>query len=397
MEWLEQNIDAYRIVSEILGQMRIAIREGLERVYGDTWYRDGLPEEVFQRLVSAKERERSIDWYEGQYQQIMDYADFIDLIEILEKNAEHFPKLMALAPSGALLQARFLELDVMRAKLARARPISETELSFLGTFHLRFRKAFTATPEAAPKNDVEEAIEPPEEKSEPRPARMPSPPEEKPVAPAPPRKTTSKPPPQEPVKPLPKSRPLGTSSTRVAKRRSDIDDEAPEQAPKRRAQSTDTTAAGRTPSLAENDNRETVANRFPPPDHEPEPDDASDVGDLEKHVGPKRLAEALEGDDHRTVLRELYREVTAIAEGVWTSDVTPAPLVWEQVTASDWYENNFSRLGLHPLSVFYEVTSNVERMMRAGGTKKDLQEFLKETNFAKTLLALRDMFQANNL
>jgi hypothetical protein len=35
--------------------------------------------------------------------------------------------------------------------------------------------------------------------------------------------------------------------------------------------------------------------------------------------------------------------------------------------------------------------------MRAGGTKKDLQEFLKETNFAKTLLALRDMFQANNL
>jgi len=77
--------------------------------------------------------------------------------------------------------------------------------------------------------------------------------------------------------------------------------------------------------------------------------------------------------------------------------VTPAPLVWEQVTATEWYKNNFSRLGLQPLSVFYEVTAKVEQMAREGATKKQLQEFLKETNFAKTLLALRDMFQANNL
>jgi len=141
MAWLEQNIDAYRIVSEVLGELRVAIREVLERVYGDDWYRKGLPEEVFERLVAAKEREKSIDWYEGQYQQIMDYATFPDLIAVLEQNAEHFPEFVKLAPSPALLQARFLELDVMRAKLGRARPISETELSFLGTFHLRFRKA----------------------------------------------------------------------------------------------------------------------------------------------------------------------------------------------------------------------------------------------------------------
>ena len=115
MDWLEQNIDAYRIVSEILGQMRVTIREVLERVYGDEWYRLGFPTEVFERLVAAKEREKSIDWYEGQYQQIMDYATFPDLIEILEKNADHFPEFVNLAPSRALLQARFLELDVMRA------------------------------------------------------------------------------------------------------------------------------------------------------------------------------------------------------------------------------------------------------------------------------------------
>ena len=141
MDWLEQNIDAYRIISKILGELRTAIREVLEGEYGDDWHSKGLPEEVFDRLVAAKEREQSIDWYDGQYQQIMDYATFLDLIAIIEKNSDHFPEIVNLAPSVALLQARFLELDVMREKLGRARPISETELSFLGTFHVRFRKA----------------------------------------------------------------------------------------------------------------------------------------------------------------------------------------------------------------------------------------------------------------
>jgi hypothetical protein len=33
--------------------------------------------------------------------------------------------------------------------------------------------------------------------------------------------------------------------------------------------------------------------------------------------------------------------------------------------------------------------------MRAGVTRDELQRFLKEVNFAQTLLALRDMFQRN--
>jgi hypothetical protein len=121
------------------------------------------------------------------------------------------------------------------------------------------------------------------------------------------------------------------------------------------------------------------------------------VDEISKTIGPKKLQDALATNDHRTILRELYREVTSIAEGVWSSEVTPAPLVWEQVTASDWYEINFSRLGLQPLSVFYEVTQKVDAKVRGGAERKELQDFLKETNFAKTLLSLRDMFQANNI
>ncbi len=403
MTWMEQNIDAYRIVSEILGDLRKAIRERLESTYGETWYRDGLPKDVFDRLVAAKEREKAIDWYEGQYQQIMEYAVFSDLVEILEKNADDFSELMALAPNSALLQARFIELDVMRAKLGRARPISETELSFLGTFHLRFRKAIGDMPPPATPPQVKPSPdgEPAEEivAPEPTPKRRASdrPPKQEPVAPPPElRPKTPKAAETPPLRPVPPAtqkvveRPLKPMAAVHADNESH-DGKAPKRPPARAVQSA--SAPSRTEDLEEpvRDDDE------PGGPVETGVSDDDDAPNTRAPVGPKKLEAALENNDHRTVLRELYREVTTVAEGVWSSDVTPAPLVWEQVTASEWYKNNFSRLGLQPLSVFYEVTGNVEQMAREGATKKQLQEFLKETNFAKTLLALRDMFQANNL
>ena len=388
MDWLEQNIDAYRIVSEILGQLRITIREGLERAYGEEWYRKGFPEEVFERLVAAKEREKSIDWYEGQYQQIMDYATFPDLIEILEKNADHFPEFVNLAPSRALLQARFLELDVMRAKLGRARPISETELQFLGTFHLRFRKAADKARRA---ETGEEATSPTDDQGEgfstPAAATESETENEAPADSEPPPAAE----PEEPTRPL---RPVQTGAS-----------------PETRS----TAAPTEDDATADDD----IPTKDPPPQDggsgESEPDadgvldgdeaDAGDEtgpaqengGDSGRTAAPKKLSEALKANDHQTILRELYREVTAIAEGLWSDDVTRAPMVWERVTASDWYEVNFSRLNLQPLSAFYEVTENVEKKRRSGADRKELEEFLREMNFAKTLLALRDMFQVNNI
>jgi len=384
MEWLEQNIDAYRIVSEILGELRLTVRQRLEKIHGEEWYRKGLPEEVFKRLIAAKEREKSIDWYEGQYQQIMDYAVFADLLEILEHSPEAFPAFTSLAPSTALLNARFLELDVMRAKLGRARPISETELSFLGTFHLRFRKAAQEAKEES--DDIPPPPEQPKEEaevSEPEPEVISEPkieavtPRPEPVEEVqPPKAASSRP--QRPVQTdvdtsATNARAKKTSESKVAESTTNVEDDIPTNVV--RDESTDAEEVD-SPSPAE---------------------PKGPVDEISKTIGPKKLDEALSTNDHRTVLRELYREVTGIAEGVWSSEITPAPMVWEQVTASDWYERNFSRLGLQPLSVFYEVTAKVDKKVRAGAERKELQEFLKETNFAKTLLSLRDMFQANNI
>jgi hypothetical protein len=358
MEWLEQNIDAYRIVAEILDDLRAAVRQGLEEAHGEKWYRKGLPETVLERLVAAKEREQAIDWYESQYQQIMDYAVFPDLLEILEFNADAFSGIMSLAPSPALLQARFMELEVMRAKLGRTRPVSESELSFLGTFHLRFRKAMTeigstekkvkkpARPKTEKKasgaeaDEKQAAVEPPEDTD------------------AAPKKKTAKPAKAKKATP-----------------------------PKRKVQSTVK------PPPEESDQEEPATADAEEPS--PPPDDAGD--DQDEPKAQKKLGQALDDGDHQVVFRELYREVTSIAEGMWTNEYIPVPVVWERVIGSDWYEHNFSRLGLQPLSDFFDVISKVDKKLSAGDSKADIQEFLKEANFAKILLSMRDMFQQNSI
>jgi len=344
MDWLEQNLDAYRIIAEILEDLRGTLRQRLEQIYGSEWYKVGLPDGLLAQLIERKEQEKAIDWYESEYQQIMNYALFPDLLAVLEHNAQTLPQILRLAPTPSLLQARFLELEVMRAKLGRARPISETELSFLGTFHLRFRKAIE------------------EHRSQ---TAAGTPPPAKPAPPPPP------PPPVEPARPATAGLPPEPPPERPAPL-------PPRPAPAQPAQPSPTArAATATPPPAA-------------PAAEPEVVEVTEAAD--EDLG---LDAALEANHHQVVLRELYREVTAIAEGIWTKDIPPAARVWDRVSVSSWYSENFSGLGLRPLSDFYDIIAKVDHQMRTGVSRDELQRFLKEVNFAQTLLALRDMFQRN--
>jgi hypothetical protein len=358
MEWLEQNLDAYRIVAEILNDLRSMLRRELERIHGPQWFREGIPDTVLERLIASKEAERSIDWYESEYQQVIDYAVFPDLLEILEHNAEHFPTFMKLAPSGPLLHARFLELEVMRSKLGRTRPVSESELSFLSTFHLRFRKAIDALASG------------PDTQARP--------------APAPP--TTEPAPVEEPVEVDPPSIDDAPPETEAVPDAVTHEPEA-EPDPQPKPPSRPATREGSTP-----------ASEVPPPGAEDEPEIVVDEDEApETPRTPVTLTSALADNDSKTVLRELYREVTGIADGIWSSDVLPAPIVWDEVCTSDWYEKSFSPLGLKPLSDFYEIISKVDEKTTHGVARKEIQAYLKQSNFAQVLLALRDMFQRNGL
>jgi hypothetical protein len=316
----------------------------------------------------------------------MTYALFQDILEILENNPEAFPQVTGLAPTAALLNARFLELEVMRAKLGRARPISETELSFLGTFHLRFRKAieeYRSSQAAAQETPAAVAAPAATQAEAPPPAQV-DPPPVQPVVPPDPE-------PQPPTPPL-------DSATQAESDASTVTD----------GSSTDEIFVPpddeQTPPPAENQPTapadDEPAAPAPPPQREPAPEpEPAPAQSQEADADQPALSfeDALDAGDTQIILRELYKEVTAIAEGIWTKDIPPPAKTWEKVSVSGWYETNFSELGLRPASDFYDIIAKVDRRMREGSTKEQLQNYLKEANFAQILLALRDMFQKNHI
>lgn len=357
MDWLDQNLDAYRILAEILNDLRVELRKELEKIHGTEWCKIGLPGDVFDRLVSSKEGATAIDWYETEYQQIMDFAVFPDFYEIIDHNRENLPTLIELVPTAALFQARFLELEVLRSKVGRARPISEAELSFLMTFHKRFRKqleihrkgapASSPNPDEVEKVSIEtvETIE--TEEKEPAVANDSE-------------KTDAK---------------ADTPSREV----NPPDDSRP---PQRRA----TTGAQGNPETGK---AETAKENGKPTSPSNGTNQSVSTG------GP--VGQVVASGDSTAILRILFKEVTALAESLWSSDVPPPQTVWKEVRVSPWYEESFSGLGLKPLSDFYDVISHVEEKMEKGLAKHDLQKMLEDANFAHILLAMRDMFQRNRI
>jgi hypothetical protein len=105
----------------------------------------------------------------------------------------------------------------------------------------------------------------------------------------------------------------------------------------------------------------------------------------------------MENNDDPAVLREVYREVTGIAEVIWTTDEIPTTAIWDRVSTNVWYEASFSSLELRPLSDFYELISQVRTKRKDGASRTEIQSFLNDSRFATTLLALRDMFQKNKI
>ena len=55
MDWLEQNLDAYRIIAEILEDLRETLRLRLDQVHGQKWYETSLPDGLLDRLVVRKD------------------------------------------------------------------------------------------------------------------------------------------------------------------------------------------------------------------------------------------------------------------------------------------------------------------------------------------------------
>jgi hypothetical protein len=329
MTKLDTNLDACQMSSEILLRLRKIMRESLRAIHGKEWEATGIPDEIRDFLTQRQAREASINWNLSDAVDILDFAGFLNLYDVMAANPQILQRFLPLAPDASVLRIRFLELDTILTRIAYARPISESELGFLVTFEDRLKKTASA-----PAPAIEEV-----------PAAPPAKPGKTAAAPTPPLKAV--PPPPPPAAPASRGG-------------------APAPPPK---------AAPQKPAAA------------PEPEPVPAAVAAGPVGPQELDSALKR------NDNKvilTALYQEVTALADGLWNGSVASLQARA---WEQVRESQWYHDRFGKLGLRPISDFFGLFDAAKQKMGAGTSRNDLQEFLKEHSFVQVLLALKDLFR----
>jgi hypothetical protein len=329
MTKLDTNLDACQMSSEILLRLRKILRESLRAIHGKEWEATGIPDEIREYLTQRQAREASINWNLSDAVDILDFAGFLNLYDVMAANPQILQRFLPLAPDASVLRIRFLELDTILTRIAYARPISESELGFLVTFEDRLKKTASAPPPA-----IEEV-----------PAAPPAKPGKTAATPTPPPKTAS--PPAPPAAPASKGG-------------------APAPPPK---------AAPQKPAAA------------PEPEPVPAVAAAGPVGPQELDNALKR------NDNKvilTALYQEVTALADGLWNG---SVASLQARTWEQVRESQWYHDRFGKLGLKPISDFFGLFDTAKQKMGTGTSRNDLQEFLKEHSFVQVLLALKDLFR----
>jgi hypothetical protein len=331
MSKLDTNLDACQMSSEILLRLRKIMRESLRAIHGEEWVATGIPEEIREYLTQRQAREASINWNLSDAVDILDFAGFLTLYEIMAATPQLLQRFLPLAPDASVLRIRFLELDTILNRIAYARPISEGELGFLVTFDERLKKTASA-----PAPAVEEV-----------PAPAPVRPGRTAAAPTPPAKVAPPPPPA----PAPRG---GAPAPQ------------PEAAPQKPA-----------------------APAEPEPVPAPVVAAAGPIGPQELESAIKR------GDNKvilTALYQEVTALADGLWNG---SVASLQARTWEQVRESQWYHDRFTKLGLKPISDFFGLFDTAKEKMGTGTSRNDLQEFLKDHSFVQVLLALKDLFRQN--
>lgn len=334
---------------------------------GELWYREGLPSDVFRRLVVRKENETPLDRFSGDYEELMTYANFRDLADIIVGNAVLKDRLTILEPrDGASLLDRLHELEEIRRTISTGGRPGGDDVERLQKYFDEFRSAIkgrksapTPTaprkiPEPTPAVEVKAEEETLESIFEPDGSSTPAP------APRPGRLVVK----------------VSSSGLRNA---------------------ADGQAAETTPQV-----------------EPPSPSVASEVGSMETPVtevstgtpraeeAEKGLVEEAEGlelalreDNPSAILRALHVEVTEIADGMLRRDPKHGHFVWEQVRRRGWFEANREEFALDPLIGFYELADSFLDAYASGGKSSELKAILADAGFSKMLLELREMFLAS--
>lgn len=347
---------------------RRIVHRGLVNYSGELWYREGLPSDVFRRLVVRKENETPLDRFTGDYEELMTYANFRDLADIIVGNEVLKDRLTILEPrDGAGLLDRLHELEDMRRAMAAGGAASEEDAEKLDRYFDEFRAAIKrgikhahgngsevpTTPDA--ENETLDSIFEPEE------------------APSPERK------------PRP-----GRLVVKVSAGGLRDAAEGRKSEPKTEPEETDESEKISGPSLAAGlGDSETPVTEI----------SARMKAEAEAEKGPVEKAEGLErairDDDSATILKALHVEVTEIADGMLRRDPKQGHVAWEHVGRLGWFDAHREEFELDPLVGFYDLAERFLEAFSSGAKSSELKAMLADAGFSRMLLEMREMFLAS--
>jgi len=360
-EGQEVRDEAYRMVAELLVGFRRIVHRALLRVCGNEWFEQGCPHQVRLRMLDRQEVERGVDRCATETDDVFGHATFADLAEIIEFLEPLGELLRPLAPSPDRLCADLRTLEELRIKVADARAISETEQMVLVEMRLRLREKMAgarrrARPEERDLDGV--AVDVEREPDAPEITREIVPEITQVVTPEVTR---------EIIVPgdLPAVEPAAVSGAAVAQER------AAPPAPARRRPTVvaEAPAAGR-PPIGFVDRGDSVV-----------------LGGAPTPVGLVHLDR-----DDIAVLRELRREIIAVAESAYAHSDRIAMKVWTGLWDSGWFSRKMERYGLGEVATFYAVIEQYLERRSKGYDRETMRTFLADRELAKVLLRLRELF-----
>ncbi len=350
------NIEVYQTMAEILVTVRRIVHRGLIKVSGPTWYEDGCPPSVFDRLVERKENEVAIDRFDSENHELISYASLDDLAEIVEYNEELAKLLEAISPDGPTMVERFREIEALRLKLAAAAPIDDDDAEALFKFHNDFRDAFARRQKNPPGQAAPDPLPPP---------------------------------PEQPAVPSDADAAKDAAPDEIEDEEAG-EDAAPDEVGDEEA------AKGAAPDEVRDEEAEI---------DEPTGEDEGAFEDFgtvvtEEDTTSVDLADvgiAMGDGDDVEVLRVVRGEVMIVAEGVLQNDLQRNYVVWEAVNFAGWFDRKKTELEIEPLEDFYTAVDSIREIHRTGGGLEAIKAHLQVVEFSKLLLALREMFLKHGL
>ncbi len=143
MTKLDHNLDAYRLAAAALERLRALLRRHLEAAHSPNWERDGIPASPRDFLMQRRDRENAVKWNSSAGVDLLDFAGFVNLYEVLASHPRLLDGFSRLVPDPQALRMRFLELDTVLNRIAYARPVSESDVELLLGFDERLRALVT--------------------------------------------------------------------------------------------------------------------------------------------------------------------------------------------------------------------------------------------------------------